>query len=241
MASISESSASISHLSLDSTPPRSHRRVPSPHRIAAAIAAASGVSPCTQIVSISSDSIEPSRARHLPLPDHSYGALGDKLRVGKDGVRQMPRRERAVRLVRCDRQTLPAATRSPSRDAARKQLRSGQSDDDQPVVERRDRAGDSFRHVAARDAHVVERAMRLDVLKTSSRRPSPSRQAPRPDREPGRRSRGHPRQFHAGRSRPCRRIPDARRPRRPLERQVALWRASPTGRRRESRRRCSQT
>ena len=100
---------------------------------------------------------------HDAFPSHPHGAGDDRVGIVDDGARLAPRRQRAVRLVGAVGKAL-RGQRRPGGVARPQQLRAGEPEQEQRRIERGDRARDGVRQRAVLDRHVVERAVRLDVL-----------------------------------------------------------------------------
>ena len=136
----------------------------SPARTAAARSAAPGVSPCTQIVSTFKENVEPSRA--ATLRSRTIRTARSAAWPGSDTTAPATCRGVNEPSFSYERSANPsAATERPSRDAAERSSDPGNPTSTERVVERRDRPRDRLGRVGAPDAHVVHRAVRLDVPK----------------------------------------------------------------------------
>ena len=133
---------------------------------ATASPAAPGVSPCTQIVSTLSGNVEPSRATTSPS-HHTHGPLDRRPgRVRQHRTSEMPRRQRSVALVPRRSANASAATGKgqPQCPAGGVPIQATLASTER-AVERRDRPRDGLGDVGTPHAHVVQRAVRLDVPK----------------------------------------------------------------------------
>ena len=99
--------------------------------------AASGVSPCTQIVSTFTESVEPSRATTLSVADHPHGALGGARRHRTGPHPQTARASAIHRAHTSDRRILrPRPVSRASRQPTATPIRPGRRA--QSVIKRRD-------------------------------------------------------------------------------------------------------
>ena len=121
-------------------------------------------------VAVHADGVDLSRKgraiarHHFFVADHANRSLGGAARFAQDRIGEMPGRQRAVRLVRSIGKRFGGHAQ-PQPAAGGQQLGRRQANQHQRLVERRHRTRNGFRHFLVARAHVVQRAVRLDVLK----------------------------------------------------------------------------
>ena len=109
--------------------------------------------------------IDPSIATTVRSFGHLHARVDDCIDVMDDRRRAFCARRANRRARRRDRRTLPRATRSPAaRPGLARVLNPGSAEKNQRSSERGDRARRSRRRAAVARRHVVERAVRLDML-----------------------------------------------------------------------------
>ena len=129
----------------------------------AASSSAPGVSPCTQIVSACSGMVEPSIATTVPSLAICTARATTVVDVMDDRAELVARDERTVGLVGAIGEHF-CGDAKPAALSRLQRVRSRRSEQNQRSAERGDRARDGAREGDVTRGHVVERAVRLDVL-----------------------------------------------------------------------------